>query len=126
MGTVRHVLIITKFLNVQLNCHYSVPGQTTLGRFRGDTVFGLVSRILSTFFGGLTGLVMWYISSGNGVGNPYGLAVVTAICFPFFFFARIYYPGPPINVAFFFLTSQLVIGYSWQNTHLPSVGGAGK
>lgn len=105
---------------------FRVPGQTTLSRFRGDTVFGLLSRILSTFFGGLTGVAMWYISSGGGNGNPYGFAAVTAVCFPFFFFARIYYPGPPIDVAFFFLTSQLVIGYSWQDTHLPSVGDVGE
>ena len=36
-------------------------GQITLARFRGDTAFGLASRLLSTFFGGLTGLVMWYV-----------------------------------------------------------------
>ncbi|KAI5118341.1 hypothetical protein M0805_009144 [Coniferiporia weirii] len=104
-----------------------VLGQTTLSRFRGDTVFGLIARISSTFFGGLVGMIMWYISSGNGGGNPYGLAAVAAVCFPFFSFVRICYPGPPINVVFFFLTSQLVIGYSWQDNHLPSfaISGAG-
>ena len=66
-----------------------------------------------------------YISSGSGTGNAYALAAICAICFPFFYFARIYYPGPPINVVFFFLTSQLVIGYSWQDTHLPSITEAG-
>lgn len=71
-------------------------------------------------------MVMWYIASGSGIGNPYGLVALTAICFPFFFFARIYYPGPPITVTFFFLTSQLVIGYSWQDTHLPPIAKAGE
>lgn len=102
-----------------------VLGQTTLSRFRGDTVFGLTSRILSTFFGGVVGMIIWYISAGSGTGNAYILGVICALCFPFFYFARIYYPGPPINVIFFFLTSQLVIGYSWQDTHLPSITEAG-
>lgn len=43
-----------------VNHFLSVLGQTTLSRFRGDTVFGLISRIWSTFLGGLVGLVLWY------------------------------------------------------------------
>ena len=118
-------------------------GQTTLSRFRGDTVFGLFSRIWATFLGGLVGLILWYechsqvksyciktsltryLSTGKGSGNPYGLAAVTAVCFPFFTFARLYFPAPPVAVIFFFLTSQLVIGYSWQDSHLPSISNAG-
>lgn len=38
----------------------SFMGQLTLARFRGDTTFGLVARILSTFLGGVAGMVMWY------------------------------------------------------------------
>jgi hypothetical protein len=99
-------------------------GQLTVARFRGDTAFGLISRILSTFAGGLIGMVMWlylslypqtvlfadylcaffrYIASGSGSGNPYSLAVVCGICYPFFFYVRIYWPGPfMINMVFFF------------------------
>jgi nicotinamide riboside transporter PnuC len=65
------------------------------------------------------------MSAGTGTGNPYALGAIAAICYPVFFFFRIYYPGPPINVVFFFLTSQLVVGYSWQATHLPAIAGAG-
>jgi hypothetical protein len=36
-------------------------GQLTISRFRGDTAFGFVARIISTFFGGLAGLVMWSV-----------------------------------------------------------------
>ena len=38
-------------------------GQLTLSRFRGDTTFGLVARIVSTFTGCLIGLVMWYVGN---------------------------------------------------------------
>jgi hypothetical protein len=37
-------------------------GQLTISRFRGDTAFGFVARIISTFFGGLVGLIMWFVN----------------------------------------------------------------
>ncbi|KIP04314.1 hypothetical protein PHLGIDRAFT_493842 [Phlebiopsis gigantea 11061_1 CR5-6] len=97
-------------------------GQLTASRFRGDTTFGLVSRILSTFCGGLTGSVMWYISTGLGTGNPYGLAAVCAVCFPFFFYGKMYWPGSPMFTMIYFVTTILVrvIGFSWQDTHFPT------
>ena len=39
----------------------SIMGQLTLARFRGDTTFGLVTRIISTFVGGIIGTVMWFV-----------------------------------------------------------------
>ncbi|KAL1742869.1 hypothetical protein HDZ31DRAFT_42289 [Schizophyllum fasciatum] len=101
-------------------------GQLTLMRFRGDTTFGLVSRILTTFGGGLLGTVVWYISSGStDSGNPYGLAAVCAVCFPFFFYARLHWPGPPISSAIFFVTVMLVIAYSYRNTWISLPGSPG-
>lgn len=82
----------------------SIMAQLTLARFRGDTAFGLVARIASTFMGGLVGMVMWYI----GQGNPYGLAAVCVVCFPFFFYARLYWTAPPMRVIIFFVTAVLV------------------
>jgi hypothetical protein len=103
-------------------------GQITLSRFRGETAFGLGARIFSTFFGGLFGLVMWcvflsfhlpnpsilannphrYISAGSTQGNPYGLCVICAVCFPLFFFARLYCPVPPMLNIVFGVTTCLV------------------
>lgn len=37
-------------------------GQLTIARFRGDTAFGFVTRILSTFFGCIVGLVIWWVA----------------------------------------------------------------
>jgi hypothetical protein len=34
-------------------------GQLTIARFRGDTTFGLVARILATFLGSVVGMVLW-------------------------------------------------------------------
>ncbi|KAF8811417.1 hypothetical protein BYT27DRAFT_7336184 [Phlegmacium glaucopus] len=102
-------------------------GQITIARFRGDTAFGLIARIGSTFFGGLTGLVMWYVSAGSTKGNPFGLAAVCGVCFPFFFFARLYAPIPPATNIVYFVTACLVIGYSYQDGRflLPNSPGFG-
>ena len=67
-----------------------------------------------------------YISAGGGDGNPYSLAAVAAVCFPVFFFARLYFPSPTMTVVIFFMTAQLVLGYSWQDAHLPPLSEAGK
>lgn len=83
-------------------------GQLTLARFRGDTTFGLVARIISTFGGGLTGATVWHISTGAGRGNPYGLAAACAVAFPFFFYVRLYLPGPSVPNMIFFTTTALV------------------
>lgn len=89
-------------------------GQLTIARFRGDTTFGLVARIMSTFFGSILGMLMWYvqcvvafdaerlkfsryISCGTGNGNAYGLAAVAAAFFPPIFYARLYWPVPPMT-----------------------------
>ncbi|KAF4612524.1 hypothetical protein D9613_012759 [Agrocybe pediades] len=100
-------------------------GQLTIQRFRGDTFFGVSARIVSTFFGGIVGMVMWYISCGNGRGNAYGLAAVCAVCFPFFFYARLYWPIPPMRNIIFFVTAILVIGYSYQDIHITVPGSPG-
>ena len=53
-------------------------------------------------------------------------AAVAAVCFPVFFFARLYFPSPTMTVVIFFMTAQLVLGYSWQDSHLPPLSEAGK
>ncbi|TDL16038.1 hypothetical protein BD410DRAFT_731828 [Rickenella mellea] len=100
-------------------------GQLTLSRFRGDTAYELTSRLLATFLGGVVGMVMWYASTGAGQGNAFGLAAVSAVCFPFFFFIRLYAPGPPMSKIIFLFTTQLVVGFSWQDRHIPSLASPG-
>ncbi|KAF8585510.1 hypothetical protein K439DRAFT_1409815 [Ramaria rubella] len=99
--------------------------QVTLARYRGDTIFGFLSRLSSTFFGGLVGLAFWYISSGSGKGNPYGIAGVAAIILPLLMFVRVHAPGPPATVEIFAITTTLIVGYSWEDTHTHNLSTAG-
>ncbi|KAF8629340.1 hypothetical protein AX15_003501 [Amanita polypyramis BW_CC] len=97
-------------------------GQLSLSRFRGDTAFAFVSRIVATFFGGVIGTIMWYISAGsNPKGNAYGFVAVYAVCLPFFFYTRLYWPTVPITNIIMFVTVVLVIGLSYEAAHLPLI-----
>ncbi|KAF8991830.1 hypothetical protein BDQ17DRAFT_1332656 [Cyathus striatus] len=95
----------------------------TIARFRGDMVFGLTARIVSMFMGGVVGMVIWYISTGSGHGNPYGLAAIF-FSFPFFFYALYWAMHPMINIIFF-VTASLVVGYSYQDEHFITPGSLG-
>ncbi|KAJ7286108.1 hypothetical protein C8J57DRAFT_1431688 [Mycena rebaudengoi] len=94
----------------------------------GDTAFGLTARIFSTALGGLLGMVMWYIAQYSS-HRPDFLTLsqrpVCAVCFPFFFYGRLYWPGAPMRQMIFFVTAILVIGYSYQAQHIIIPGSQG-
>ncbi|CDU22185.1 uncharacterized protein SPSC_00815 [Sporisorium scitamineum] len=99
--------------------------QLTLARFRGETAFALLSRILATVIGAAFALVIWYISTGDGRGNAYGLGATTAVAFPMLMLFRIYFPGPPITPIITTVTTALVVGYSWKDVTNPTPGAPG-
>ncbi|KAH8105763.1 hypothetical protein DFH11DRAFT_1278514 [Phellopilus nigrolimitatus] len=116
----------TRFAYVNRSIWALVIGQLTLSRFRGDTSYNWSSRVIATFLGGLVGSAMWYMSTGLGDGNAFGLAAVCAVCFPIIFFIRLYYPAPMLTLIIFLLTIVLVLGYSWQDEHFPTLSNKGK
>lgn len=101
-------------------------GQISLSRFRGDTVHSFFSRVFSTMVGCVIGLIMWYVSSGSSPkGNPYGLAAVFLVCcFPFMY-ARLYWPLHPVTNIILWVTSMLVVGYSYQGATIVTPGSPG-
>jgi hypothetical protein len=60
----------------------SIMAQLTLSRFKGETTLNFISRVIASFCGGIVGMTIWYISTGSGQGNPYGLAAACSIFFP--------------------------------------------
>ncbi|EDQ99398.1 uncharacterized protein LACBIDRAFT_316563 [Laccaria bicolor S238N-H82] len=102
-----------------------IMGQVTLSRFRGDTTYSLIARLVATFGGGVSGAVLWYISCGSAQGNAYGLATVCAVAFPIFFFVKLNCPIHPMTVTVYAVTVCLVIGYSYQDIHIPNPGSPG-
>ncbi|KAH8111150.1 hypothetical protein DFH11DRAFT_644694 [Phellopilus nigrolimitatus] len=116
----------TRFAYVNRSIWALVIGQITIGRFRGDTTFGWFSRVMATFAGGVAGMIMWYTSTGLGDGNPFGLAAVCAVGLPLLFFINFNYPATEITLTILVLTVGLVLGYSWQDEHQPTLSDQGK
>jgi hypothetical protein len=96
----------------------TIMAQMTLAVYAGDTFSSWVSRIIASFWGGVVGMVIWYIGSGSGRGNPYGIAAVTAVTFLPMMLYRVHWPGPPLVSVVFCTSVNLVIGYSYLNGHL--------
>ncbi|KAJ2968825.1 hypothetical protein NQ176_g8992 [Zarea fungicola] len=100
-----------------------VTAQTCVLMYMSDFTFSIFTRAFATIFGGVVALVIWYIGSGNGDGNPYGIAAAMPFGIFIFIWARLWLPqaylqGTILGAA----TFALIIGYSWDVHHLSSYG----
>lgn len=100
-----------------------VTAQTCILMYMSDFTFSIITRAVGTIFGGLAGLVIWYISAGNGSGNPYGLAAALPFGIVFFVWARLWLPqaylqGTGLGAS----TFAMIIGYSWDMHHFTVYG----
>ncbi|PWN43524.1 hypothetical protein IE81DRAFT_288554 [Ceraceosorus guamensis] len=88
--------------------------QTGMASTSGELFFSIAARLLGTVIGLLAGAVCWYIGSGSGNGNPYGLAATMAVVLLPIMFFRLY--APPILLLPTMMcgvTVVLIVGYSW-------------
>lgn len=103
-----------------------IMAQTTLNIFASDQIFNYVARLLGTFLGALVGLVTWYIGFGSGNGSPYGTAATVAVFLVPVLFLRLFAPPQYLPGALLLgATFALVVGYSWLDGHLFTVGNVG-
>ncbi|KAL2818029.1 hypothetical protein BJX63DRAFT_440324 [Aspergillus granulosus] len=103
-----------------------VTSQLGLAVYMADFTFSTFSPAAGTLGGGLLGLLGWYIGSGGGPGNPYGLSAVCAVFLIILLWIRLYIPqnhipGGTLAAA----TFLLVIVYSYVDTHNPTYGDPG-
>lgn len=104
-----------------------ITAQLTLAPYMADLVVSVFWRALSTVVGGLLALVAWYIGSGSGNGNPYGLGASTAVVTAILVWLRIWCPHTYVLGAVMAgATFSLTIGYSYDNSHLDEYGLIGK
>ncbi|KAE8239564.1 hypothetical protein A4X13_0g8141 [Tilletia indica] len=99
--------------------------QLTLTRWRGETLFGLISRIVTTFSGCVVGLVIWYIAAGSGKGNSYAIAAVFGVASIPIAAWRLQGPAPPIALIITTVTIGLVVGYSIKDSRNPAPSSVG-
>ncbi|OAA64128.1 hypothetical protein LEL_10648 [Akanthomyces lecanii RCEF 1005] len=104
-----------------------ITAQLTLLPFMADFVVSIFSRAVGTVVGGALGTVAWYIGSGSGNGNPYGLGAITALMTVIIVWLRIWSPHM-FTVAGIMCgaTYALVIGFSYDNGHINQYGLPGR
>ncbi|KIR38735.1 hypothetical protein I307_02819 [Cryptococcus deuterogattii 99/473] len=73
-----------------------IMAQTGMGVFTGEQITSFVVRMGGTATGLVVGMLAWYIGSGHGNGNPYGVTAAT-----------------------------FVVGYSWVDEHTPQSANQG-
>ncbi|KAJ7247491.1 hypothetical protein C8J57DRAFT_1359112 [Mycena rebaudengoi] len=104
-----------------------IMGQLGLATYAGDAVFGAAIRIVGTGLGLLNGMVVWYIAApGKADGNPYAMVVVMTVFVAPVLCARI--ASPPAQMMFWLMTgvtTVLVVGFSWLDTHMITIGSQG-
>ncbi|CAN6603030.1 hypothetical protein TRVA0_002S02058 [Trichomonascus vanleenenianus] len=89
-------------------------------QYLGDTLYAFLCDGSYTFTACVLGLVTWYIGSGSGPGNPYGMAAVTGVVSVFVIYYRHFSIHLiPLPAIIFCVTWVLVIGTSWEDTYLP-------
>lgn len=104
-----------------------ITAQTCILIYMADFTFSIVSRVSGSIIGGVIGMVAWYAGSGNGPGNPYGMAATTAVALPFLLWLRIFLP-PMFTKATILMgvTFCLVVGFSYDTNHIVQYGLPGK
>ena len=91
--------------------------------YMSDFTFSVLGRVAGTVVGGIIGMVAWYIGSGHGPGNAYGLAAITAAATVILIWWRLFLP--PIMTGFAVMcgaTFVLVLGFSYDDTHTQQYG----
>ncbi|KAG9532556.1 hypothetical protein KCU93_g1112, partial [Aureobasidium melanogenum] len=103
-----------------------IMAQTGAATFSAEFNFAFITRIFGTITGGVIGMLGWYVGSGHGPGNPYGLAAVFVPVSVVLMYLRLYSP-PQLMQAVMIggSTCILVIGYGYIDTHLPTYGNPG-
>ncbi|KAK9368556.1 hypothetical protein V1509DRAFT_564510 [Lipomyces kononenkoae] len=95
-----------------------IMGQTTLLVYMADVIFSTITAIIGSIVGGVLGLIAWYIGSGDGPGNAYGLGASMAFVLVLIMWTRVFCPQAILRAVIISgTTCLLVIGYSLDDTH---------
>nr|KIR45893.1 hypothetical protein I312_04863 [Cryptococcus bacillisporus CA1280] len=107
-----------RYIFFRLGLWALIMAQTGMGVFTGEQITSFVVRMGGTATGLVVGMLAWYIGSGHGNGNPYGVTAATLVLIAPCLFIRI---AVPMDKAVFFLmtnvTIMFVVGYSWVDEH---------
>lgn len=100
-----------------------ITAQISVLVYMSDFTFSLLGRATGTVVGGVIGMVAWYIGSGHGDGNAYGLSAITAAVTVVLLWWRLFLP--PMMTGFAVMsgvTFSLVMGFSYDDAHTQQYG----
>ncbi|PPQ86229.1 hypothetical protein CVT24_001163, partial [Panaeolus cyanescens] len=103
-----------------------IMAQMALAVYAGDQISGFVFRMFGTAVGLVIGVVLWYMGAGKGSGNPYALVTLTTVLLSPFIYLRLV-ASQQMSVLWIMIavTSVFVVGYSWMNANMPTLGNPG-
>ncbi|BGP35025.1 hypothetical protein JCM10296v2_006855 [Rhodotorula toruloides] len=114
--------LITAQVRSPIPAHFDITAN-------GDQFLSTVQRILGTALGLVWGMGEsnpWYVGSANGPGTRPGVGAALFILMLPLVAARLFAPPASTMIAIMMaVTSSLVVGYSWQDEHLPQYGNPG-
>ena len=94
-----------------------IMAQTGMLVYMADFTFSVISRVVGTVVGGALGLLAWYIGSGVGNGNPYGLSAIVGAMLIIFMWVRLYLPPSLLQGGIMGgATFLLIVAYSYNDT----------
>ncbi|KAJ6104092.1 hypothetical protein N7523_010412 [Penicillium sp. IBT 18751x] len=101
----------------------TITAQIAVVIYMADFTFSVVSRTAGTVLGGVMAMVAWYIGSGSGTGNAYGLSAITAAMTLILVWWRLFLPPALLPCAVMSgATYVLVLGFSYDDTHIDQYG----
>lgn len=101
----------------------TITAQIAVLVYMADFTISLLGRVGGTIIGGLLGMVAWYIGSGHGLGNGYGLAAITAVMTLILVWLRLFIQPPLTSSGIVCgVTFVLVIGFSYDDAHTTRYG----
>lgn len=110
-----------RFMNEHRAIWSAIIMMMTVSSRPSESVFGLICRSLATLFGCILGTVCWYISTGSGNGNPYGLCATLAVIMVFISFHRHYNTiGGAVMSIVFGITTVMVTVVNYSDRKNPS------
>lgn len=100
-----------------------ITAQTCMLVYMADFSMSLLCRGLGTVLGGALGMVAWYVGSGSGPGNPYGLAASCAVFLLVAVWIRLFLPPRYMYASLMGgVTFVLVVGFSYDMHHIDQYG----
>lgn len=101
----------------------TITAQIGVVIYMADFTFSVISRTMGTIVGGVMGMVAWYIGSGNGPGNAYGMAAITGVMTLILVWWRLFLPAALLPCAVMSgVTYVLVVGFSYDDAHIQQYG----